>query len=175
LPQVQADLNHSLLRHLADACPSPVGGTGPDGQPLICWVIQGGITLFGSGDLSWADEVVQKALNVAMNSGKFDNGAINSNVIYVRHIPPGTILNATIDQVRGGDDEDDGETPVWAWVLIALGVLGLLLALTYLILKRRQQRQEFERQKAETELLAPGDAAGGESKDDAAVSSAVPG
>lgn len=145
---------------LQNACPGAVGGTGPDGQPLICWVIEGAVTLFGSGDLSWASATIQAALDAAMNSGEFDNGAVNPNVIYVRHIAPDIVLEAPVDEARGPPEDDDEGTPVWAWVLIGLGVGGLLIVLTYLIVKRRQQQQDFENQRNETEFLAPGSAAG---------------
>ena len=107
-------------------------GTGPDGQPLICWVIEGAVSIYGFGDLSWAEPVVQESLGESMGSGDFDNGAVDPDVIYVRHIPPGTTLNVTVDAITGDDTSSGSGTPVWAWVLIGLGVFGFLLSIAYL-------------------------------------------
>lgn len=149
------------LGRLQNACPFPVTGTGPDGQPLVCWVIQGRLTVYGFGDLSWVEPVVHESLNVAMANGEFDNGAVNPNVVYVRSIPPGTELNVTVDAVTDDGDTKSEGTPVWAWVLIGLGIFGLLLSAIYLLLKRKQQQEEFERQQNETEFFK-GEGEGGD-------------
>lgn len=128
-------------------------GDGPDGQPLVCYVIEGSISVFGFGDLSWVDPIVQDSLDEAMGAGEFDNGAIDESVIYTRFVPAGTILNVTTDESNGGETKSGGGTPAWAWVLIALGIFGFVLSLIYLTLKRRKQQEEFDRMQQEAEFF----------------------
>ena len=136
-------------------------GNGADGQPLVCYVIEGAVSIFGFGELSWVDPFAQDSLEEAMNGGDFDNGAIDENLIYVRFIPFDTNLNTTIDRgTDGAETKSGGGTPSWAWVLIALGIFGLILCLVYLTLKRRKQQEEFDRVQQEAEFLTGDDAAG---------------
>ena len=128
-------------------------GDGPDGQPLVCYVIEGSISVFGFGDLSWVDPIVQDSLNEAMGAGEFDNGVVDENVIYTRFVPLDTVLNVTTDESNGGESKSSSGTPAWAWVLIALGIFGLFLSLVYLTLKRRKQQEEFERMQQEAEFF----------------------
>lgn len=129
-----------------------MGGTGPvDGEPLQCFVVGGAVTIYGSEDLSWVDPIVQDSLNEAMIGGQFDDGAFDERVIYVRFIPPDTVLNVTDGSIDSADQprSDDG-TPSWAWVLVAFGIFGLILCIIYLVLKRKQHQvsqEEFERRK----------------------------
>jgi len=90
-----------------------------------------------------------------MNAGEFDNGEIDSSLEFVRYIPPDTILNITDDEsnLNAADKSGDG-TPAWAWVLVAIGILGLLLCVVYLVLKRKKQQEELDRVPQETEALA---------------------
>lgn len=149
---------------IADACPFPVTGNGPDGQPLVCYVIEGSISVFGFGDLSWVDPIVQDSLNEAMGAGEFDNGVIDESVIYTRFVPLDTVLNVTTDESNGGQTKSGGGTPAWAWVLIALGIFGLILSLIYLTLKRRKQQEEFDRMQQEAEFFT-GEKSGEENED----------
>lgn len=128
-------------------------GDGPDGQSLVCYVIEGSISVFGFGDLSWVDPIVQDSLDEAMGAGEFDNSAIDESVIYTRFVPAGTILNVTTDGSNGGETKSGGGTPAWAWVLIALGIFGFVLSLIYLTLKRRKQQEEFDRMQQEAEFF----------------------
>ena len=139
-------------------------GNGPDGQPLVCYVIEGSISVFGFGDLGWVDPIVQDSLDEAMGAGEFDNGAIDESVIYTRFVPLGTILNVTTDEINGGETKSDGGTPAWAWVLIALGIFGLVLSLIYLTLKRRKQQEEFDRMQQEAEFFT-GEKSGEDNED----------
>lgn len=118
------------------------------------------MSVYGFGDLSWVDPIVQASLAESMSSGEFDDGAIDPDVLYMRHLAPGTTLNVTVDEVRDEEEPSDGGTPWWAWLLIALGVFGLLVAGLYFMIQRRKQQEEFERQKAETEFLSGGNDGG---------------
>lgn len=97
--------------------------------------------MYGFGDLTWVDEIVQDRLQEAMDSGRFDDGAINDCIEYVRYVPEDTILNTTTAGVDGGEEpaSSSGGPPVWAWVLIALGILGFVVVVAYLIMKRKSQ------------------------------------
>ncbi|CAB9525848.1 chromosome segregation ATPase-like protein [Seminavis robusta] len=153
-----APADQVIRGRLQNACPSPVTGLGPDGQPLTCWVVEGIVTLYGFGNLTWVGDVVQSTLNAAMTSGTFDNGTVSDDLLFVRYIAPGTVLSTTPDDATRSVEEEDSGTPTWAWILIGLGVAGFVAAVGLLAYQNNQGSEGSARgDDPEVDSLAGGD------------------
>jgi hypothetical protein len=115
-----------------------------------CYVVRGGFTLLGEGDISWAGPLALSLTEEAMTQGQLNN-IINTDVVDVSFLKA---LNTTVSFTNGTDfvppmDNSGSSTPAtgpvgivsigsdegvasWSWALVASGIIAFFVALWYI-------------------------------------------
>jgi hypothetical protein len=123
-----------------------------------CFIVQGGFTLLGNGDISWAGPLALMLTKEAMDEGKLNN--VNPDVVDVRFLEA---LNTTIEfnnetsvtiptmspaGASGGGDPDglvesigSDDVPGWSWALVSIGIIAFFVALCILARKLGDRKE----------------------------------
>jgi hypothetical protein len=124
-----------------------------------CFIVEGGFTVLGDGDISWAGPLALILTKEAMDGGKLNN--VNPDVVDVRFLEA---LNTTIsynnetlndDAINGNDDAINGngtidpvvqsigsnDVPGWSWALVSVGIIAFLVALCILARKLGSRKE----------------------------------
>jgi hypothetical protein len=137
------------------------------GAAARCFIVEGGFTILGDGDISWAGPLALLLTEEAMNGGKLNN--INPDVVDVRFlealnstitfnndtlvIPP---TNTTVNPTGGGDNgnqtgnpivsigSNDNDVPGWSWALVSIGIVAFFVAIAYLVRRLAGQKRGNE-------------------------------
>jgi hypothetical protein len=122
-----------------------------------CFIVKGGFTLLGIGDISWAGPLALTLTKEAMNEGKLNN-VVNPDVIDVKFLEA---LNTTIvfnndtsarpsmSPTIGTIVDPDGlvksigsdDVPGWSWALVSIGIIAFFVALCILARKLGDRKE----------------------------------
>jgi hypothetical protein len=132
--------------------------TGLVGLAARCFIIKGGFTLLGNGDISWAGPLALMLTKEAMDEGKLNNvnpdvvdvkflEALNTTIVFnndtfaLPTMSP-TVVDANTNPTRvvesiGSDDN----VPGWSWALVSIGIIAFFVALCILARKLREGKE----------------------------------
>jgi hypothetical protein len=131
------------------------------GTAARCFIVKGGFTLLGNGDISWAGPLALQLTKEAMDEGKLNT--VNPDAVDVRFLEA---LNTTIvfnnetvvtiptmspTGAPGGGNPNvqsigsDDAVPGWSWALVSIGIIAFFLSLCILYRKRRDQGNQKDR------------------------------
>jgi hypothetical protein len=128
------------------------------GLAARCFIIQGGFTILGYGDISWAGPLALLLTKEAMDGGKLNN--INPDVVDVHFLEA---LNTTFTFNNGALTNNTGNTtgfingnatvggivetigsddiPGWSWALVATGIIAFFVAICVLTRKLGNEKR----------------------------------
>jgi hypothetical protein len=126
------------------------------GSAARCFIVEGGFTILGDGDISWAGPLALVLTQEAMDGGRLNN--VNPDVVDVRFLEAfnSTITfnndtlvistNNTVNSTDGGDGNGnqtgsgivtigskDNDVPGWSWALVSIGIVAFFVAVAYLV------------------------------------------
>lgn len=124
-----------------------------------CFIVQGGFTLLGNGDISWAGPLALLLTKEIMDEGKLNN--VNPDAVDVRFLEAlnttitfnnGTVIvpsSTNTTNTTGGGDADgfvtnigsDDNVPGWSWALVSIGIIAFFVALCILARKLGDRKE----------------------------------
>jgi hypothetical protein len=129
------------------------------GLAARCFIVKGGFTLLGNGDISWAGPLALTLTKEAMDDGKLNN-VVNPDVIDVKFLEEldTTIafnnetslrpsMSPTADTTIAPDRNvqsigSSDNVPGWSWALVSVGVIAFFVALWVLARKLGGQKKK---------------------------------
>jgi len=114
-----------------------------------CTVVRGVFTLYSDEgtDISGMIDVALERIQVSMEQGAFDR--LDSRLVAVRFrtealpVIPSTDKNNTTVETQPSAQSSPSAVPVWAWVLIGVGIVILNGIVCFFFCRRRKQSRDF--------------------------------
>jgi hypothetical protein len=127
--------------------------TGLVGLAARCFIIKGGFTLLGSGDISWAGPLALTLTKEAMDEGKLNN--VNPDVVDVKFLEAldtttgfnnEASLSPSMSPTAGVDPNGfvsigSDNVPGWSWALVSVGVIAFFVAVCILARKLGSRKE----------------------------------
>jgi hypothetical protein len=123
-----------------------------------CFIVKGGFTLLGIGDISWAGPLALTLTKEAMNEGKLNNvvnpdvidvkflEALNTTIVFNNEASPRPSMSPIVgsDPTGLGNSIGSNTVPGWSWALVSIGVVAFFVALCILARKLGYRKEGNE-------------------------------
>jgi hypothetical protein len=126
------------------------------GLAARCFIVKGGFTLLGNGDISWAGPLALMLTKEAMDEGKLNNvnpdvvdvkflEALNTTIVFNNDTSARPSMSPTIGTIVDPDglvkSIGSDDVPGWSWALVSIGIIAFFVALCILARKLGDRKE----------------------------------